>query len=86
MAQPPVSIAGFQVQFPYRPYGTQLAFMNQFLRAVDTQGNALLEAPTGSGKTACLLAASAMSWCVCGNAPARGSARARCDRVHASCC
>ena len=45
-----ISIAGFQVSFPYQPYGTQLAFMNQFLRAVDQQGNALLEAPTGSGK------------------------------------
>ena len=56
-----ISIAGFQVSFPYQPYGTQLAFMNQFLRAVDQQGNALLEAPTGSGKTACLLAA-ALSW------------------------
>lgn len=61
MAQPPVTIAGYQVQFPYKPYGTQLGFMNQFLRCVDQQGNALLEAPTGSGKTACLLA-SALAW------------------------
>jgi hypothetical protein len=61
MAQPPVTIAGYQVSFPYKPYGTQLGFMNQFLRAVDQQGNALLEAPTGSGKTACLLAA-ALAW------------------------
>lgn len=61
MAQPPLHIAGYQVAFPYKPYGTQLGFMNQFLRAVDQQGNALLEAPTGSGKTACLLA-SALAW------------------------
>jgi hypothetical protein len=61
MAQPPIAIAGYQVSFPYKPYGTQLGFMNQFLRAVDQQGNALLEAPTGSGKTACLLA-SALAW------------------------
>jgi hypothetical protein len=61
MAQPLVQIAGYQVSFPYKPYGTQLGFMNQFLRAVDQQGNALLEAPTGSGKTACLLA-SALAW------------------------
>ena len=61
MAQAPVQIAGYQVVFPYKPYGTQLGFMNQFLRAVDQQGNALLEAPTGSGKTACLLA-SALAW------------------------
>jgi hypothetical protein len=61
MAQPPLQIAGYQVSFPYRPYGTQLGFMNQFLRCVDQQGNALLEAPTGSGKTACLLA-SALAW------------------------
>jgi hypothetical protein len=61
MAQPTITIAGYQVSFPYKPYGTQLGFMNQFLRAVDQQGNALLEAPTGSGKTACLLA-SALAW------------------------
>lgn len=59
--RPPLTIAGYQVSFPYKPYGTQIGFLNQFLRAVDQQGNALLEAPTGSGKTACLLAG-ALAW------------------------
>lgn len=44
-------VAGFEVEFPHKPYGVQLAFMNQVLRAIDHDENALLEAPTGCGKT-----------------------------------
>lgn len=40
-------VCGFEVEFPHKPYGVQLAFMNQVLRAIDHEDNALLEAPTG---------------------------------------
>ena len=55
------SMPGFEVHFPHQPYGVQKVFMNQVLRAIDHQENALLEAPTGSGKTLSLLCA-ALAW------------------------
>eukprot|EP00850_Spirogloea_muscicola_P004440 SM000019S04984 [mRNA] locus=s19:321229:329309:- [translate_table: standard] len=60
------AVAGFKVRFPYKPYGTQLAFIGKVLTTLDSsrlQGhaNALLEAPTGSGKTLALLCA-ALAW------------------------
>ncbi len=54
-------ISGFPVQFPYSAYGVQLGFMNKVLQALGAQENALLEAPTGSGKTLSLLC-SALAW------------------------
>jgi len=48
-------LAGFEVSFPHQPYGVQLAFMSQVIKAIDHQENALLEAPTGCGKTLSLL-------------------------------
>jgi Rad3-related DNA helicase len=42
-------------------YGVQLGFMSKVLQALGSQENALLEAPTGSGKTLSLLCA-ALSW------------------------
>lgn len=55
------SIRGFQVSFPHQPYGVQFSFMEKMLRTLDEQGNALLEAPTGCGKTLSLLCA-ALAW------------------------
>ena len=54
-------ISGYSVQFPHAAYGTQLGFMNKVLQALTAQQNALLEAPTGSGKTLSLLC-SVLSW------------------------
>lgn len=54
-------IAGFDVDFPHNAYGVQLGFMDKALKALDTKANALLEAPTGSGKTLSLLCA-ALAW------------------------
>ena len=56
-----VTVAGFEVQFPFKPYGTQLAFCSRMLKALSTNSNALLESPTGTGKTTSLLC-SAMAW------------------------
>lgn len=54
-------IAGYEVKFPHQPYGVQYSYMNQILRTLDTSGNALLEAPTGCGKTLSLLCG-ALAW------------------------
>ena len=54
-------IAGYDVAFPHDAYGVQLGFMDKVLKALDNKSNALLEAPTGSGKTLSLLCA-ALAW------------------------
>lgn len=42
-----LKIRGYDVEFPYKPYGVQLGFMAKVLTALDKSENALLEAPTG---------------------------------------
>ena len=54
-------IAAYDVDFPHKAYGVQLGFMEKVLKALDNKSNALLEAPTGSGKTLSLLCA-ALTW------------------------
>ncbi len=54
-------IAGHDVEFPHQPYGVQYSFMAKVLQTIINRENALLEAPTGSGKTLSLLC-SALSW------------------------
>ena len=56
-----LKIAGYDVQFPFTPYGTQRVFCSKMLTALSSKGNALLESPTGTGKTLSLLC-SAMAW------------------------
>nr|XP_029123458.1 regulator of telomere elongation helicase 1 homolog isoform X1 [Elaeis guineensis] len=53
-------IGGVPVEFPHRPYGSQLAFMGRVISTLDRarwQGHchALLESPTGTGKSLALL-------------------------------
>ncbi|CAK9178303.1 unnamed protein product [Ilex paraguariensis] len=59
-------IGGIQVQFPYQPYGSQLAFMGRVISTLDRAErdghcHALLESPTGTGKSLSLLC-SALAW------------------------
>ncbi|XP_010536478.1 PREDICTED: Fanconi anemia group J protein [Tarenaya hassleriana] len=59
-------IGGIQVEFPYQPYGTQLAFMSRVIATLDRaqrEGHchALLESPTGTGKSLSLLC-SVLAW------------------------
>ncbi|WOL05316.1 hypothetical protein Cni_G14044 [Canna indica] len=59
-------ICGVPVEFPYKPYGSQLAFMGRVISALDRarrQGHchALLESPTGTGKSLSLLCSS-LAW------------------------
>ncbi|PIN05265.1 RNA polymerase II transcription initiation [Handroanthus impetiginosus] len=61
-----IHIGGIPVEFPYQPYGTQLAFMNRVISTLDRAQrdrhcHALLESPTGTGKSLSLLC-SALAW------------------------
>jgi len=47
---------GIQVRFPFPPYPCQEKYTNAVVEAVVLAQNALLESPTGTGKTAALLA------------------------------
>ncbi|CAM9777697.1 unnamed protein product [Sphacelaria rigidula] len=58
---PTVDINGTPVAFPFKPYDCQLTYMRGVLAALDGSTNALLESPTGTGKTLCLLCAS-LAW------------------------
>ena len=58
---PLLSIAGINVDFPRDPYKCQLDYMEGVIRALSTGTNALLESPTGTGKTLCLLCAT-LAW------------------------
>ncbi len=49
------------VKFPYQPYPIQRDFVTKLVQSLESGGNALLESPTGTGKTACLLCGS-LSW------------------------
>ena len=48
-------IENTNISFPYKPYKTQKDFLSCMLKALNTGSNALLESPTGTGKTLCLL-------------------------------
>ncbi|KAK3907282.1 Regulator of telomere elongation helicase 1 [Frankliniella fusca] len=56
-----VKIHDTWVQFPFVPYPSQEAFMAKVLESLNGAKNALLESPTGTGKTLCLLCAS-LAW------------------------
>jgi regulator of telomere elongation helicase 1 len=50
-----------EVEFPYEAYQCQLDYMSSVIQALQEKKNALLESPTGTGKTLCLLCAS-LAW------------------------
>ena len=59
---PPIQIivqnVSYSVKFPFpEPYPSQIVMMEKILFALREGTNALLESPTGTGKTACLLCA-----------------------------
>ena len=58
---PVTSIRGVPVDFPYTPYPCQVTYMARVIEALEAGSNALLESPTGTGKTLCLLCA-VLAW------------------------
>lgn len=54
-------IDGIPVEFPHTAYPCQITFMQNVLNALKNKENALLESPTGTGKTLSLLCA-ALAW------------------------
>jgi hypothetical protein len=52
---------GVEVDFPHVAYPCQLEYMARVAAALQAGGNALLESPTGTGKTLCLLCAT-LGW------------------------
>jgi Rad3-related DNA helicase len=56
-----LQIYGINVEFPATPYDCQIAYMSKVIEAIIQRKNAMLESPTGTGKTLCLLCAS-LAW------------------------
>lgn len=57
----PFSHRDIPVEFPYDAYPCQLDYMDKVIEALQTREHALLESPTGTGKTLCLLCAT-LAW------------------------
>ncbi|GER44162.1 regulator of telomere elongation helicase [Striga asiatica] len=58
---PTYKIRGIDVDFPYEAYDCQLVYMEKVIQSLQNRCNALLESPTGTGKTLCLLCAT-LAW------------------------
>ena len=56
-----IDLQGTEIHFPFKPYDCQLEYMNKVIGALNRSENALLESPTGTGKTLCLLC-STLAW------------------------
>eukprot|EP00045_Choanoeca_perplexa_P015533 m.196481 g.196481 ORF g.196481 m.196481 type:complete len:1095 (-) comp17014_c0_seq2:50-3334(-) len=58
---PTLRIEGITVEFPFEPYECQVDYMTKMIQALNQGTNAMLESPTGTGKTLCLLCAT-LAW------------------------
>eukprot|EP00041_Stephanoeca_diplocostata_P036359 m.1323962 g.1323962 ORF g.1323962 m.1323962 type:complete len:796 (+) comp24851_c0_seq31:77-2464(+) len=58
---PIYNIRDVEVDFPFKAYDCQLVYMEKVIESLQTGTNALLESPTGTGKTLCLLCAT-LAW------------------------
>lgn len=56
-----VQCGNLTIEFPFVPYEAQKIFMSRAVDAMESSSNALLESPTGTGKTLCLLC-STLAW------------------------
>ena len=56
-----VEIENIQIHFPFKPYDVQTKYMSSVIQALNKKEHALLESPTGTGKTLCLLC-STLAW------------------------
>lgn len=58
---PIYKIRGIDVDFPFEAYDCQIVYMEKVIQSLQDKCNALLESPTGTGKTLCLLCAT-LAW------------------------
>ncbi|VDN96954.1 unnamed protein product [Rodentolepis nana] len=58
---PCVTLGNIDIDFPYTPYECQKNYMQAVIDALNEKKHAILESPTGTGKTLCLLCAS-LGW------------------------
>ncbi|XP_059263414.1 regulator of telomere elongation helicase 1 isoform X1 [Mustela nigripes] len=58
---PKVALRGVTVDFPFQPYPCQEEYMSRVLECLQKKVNGILESPTGTGKTLCLLC-SVLAW------------------------
>eukprot|EP00796_Vickermania_ingenoplastis_P002354 gene2354-1483_t len=56
-----LQIKGMSVVFPFTPYTVQIKYMECVIEALNSGTTALMESPTGTGKTICLLCAT-LAW------------------------
>lgn len=68
-----INIRGIPVSFPFEPYSIQKDYMEKVIEALQNETNAVLESPTGTGKTLSLLCSS-LSWLVHKKAQSQASA------------
>nr|XP_027328868.2 regulator of telomere elongation helicase 1 isoform X1 [Anas platyrhynchos] len=58
---PRITLNGVPVDFPFQPYKCQEVYMTKVLECLQKKVNGILESPTGTGKTLCLLC-STLAW------------------------
>ncbi|XP_008589275.1 PREDICTED: LOW QUALITY PROTEIN: regulator of telomere elongation helicase 1 [Galeopterus variegatus] len=58
---PKITLNGVTVDFPFQPYRCQQEYMTKVLECLQKKVNGILESPTGTGKTLCLLCAT-LAW------------------------
>ena len=58
---PLYNLRGVNINFPFEAYECQKEFMEKVLICLQNESNGLLESPTGTGKTLCLLC-SVLAW------------------------
>ncbi|XP_008552312.1 regulator of telomere elongation helicase 1 homolog [Microplitis demolitor] len=58
---PEIKINNIVVNFPFEPYDVQKTYMSKVIECLQNKKHGVLESPTGTGKTLCLLCSS-LSW------------------------
>jgi Rad3-related DNA helicase len=55
------TMGGIRISFPFKAYPSQVVLMSKIIKALQEKKHALLESPTGTGKSLALLCA-ALAW------------------------
>lgn len=58
---PSLTLRGVTINFPFTPYDCQKDYMSKVIECLQQKANGVLESPTGTGKTLCLLCAT-LAW------------------------